>query len=70
MRLYNLTFLVGLAMSFLVFWALNQFFPPVGLGEESSFVGEEVIYGVSHSGVDNEFDSQDGEKEKVVASVV
>ncbi|KIW90261.1 uncharacterized protein Z519_08905 [Cladophialophora bantiana CBS 173.52] len=45
-RLYNLTFIVGLAMSFFVFWVLNFFFPPPGLGEEAPFVEDDVLYGV------------------------
>ncbi|KAL4936574.1 hypothetical protein BDV06DRAFT_227752 [Aspergillus oleicola] len=46
-RLYNLTFIVGLAMSFLVFWVLNYFFPVGGVGEDGPFVEERaVIQGV------------------------
>ncbi|KAK5205416.1 hypothetical protein LTR41_008870 [Exophiala xenobiotica] len=48
-RLYNLTFIVGLAMSFGVFWALNFFFPPPGLGEEAPFV-DEVLSGMEEPG--------------------
>ncbi|KIW77744.1 hypothetical protein AYO21_04863 [Fonsecaea monophora] len=45
-RLYNLTFIVGLAISFFVFWGLNILFPPPGLGEEAPFVEDDVLYGV------------------------
>ncbi|KAK7900078.1 hypothetical protein LTR67_003824 [Exophiala xenobiotica] len=48
-RLYNLTFIVGLAMSFGVFWVLNFFFPPPGLGEEAPFV-DEVLSGMEEPG--------------------
>lgn len=45
-RLYNLTFIVGLAMSFIIFWGLNYLFPPIGLGEEAPFVENDVLFGV------------------------
>lgn len=45
-RLYNLTFLIGLAMSFVVFWMLSYIFPPFGLGQESLFADDEILYGV------------------------
>lgn len=45
MRLYHLTFIVGLAMSGAIFWALNYFIPPRGLGEEAPFV-DDVVHGV------------------------
>src|SRR4051812_20921712 len=45
-RLYNLTFIIGLITSFAVFWALNFCFPPPGLGEEAPFVDGGVLYGV------------------------
>lgn len=45
-RLYNLTFIIGLTISFFVFWTLNFFFPPPGLGEDAPFVGDSVLYGV------------------------
>lgn len=45
-RLYNLTFIVGLVISFTLFWALNIFFPPPGLGEEAPFLDGGVLYGV------------------------
>lgn len=44
-RLYHLTFLVGLAIGASVFWVLNYFFPPPGLGMETPFMVEE-FYGV------------------------
>jgi NCS1 family nucleobase:cation symporter-1 len=47
--LYNLTFIVGLAMSFGVFWVLSFFFPPPGLGEEAPFV-DEVLSGMEEPG--------------------
>ncbi|ODA79808.1 hypothetical protein RJ55_05404 [Drechmeria coniospora] len=37
-RLYNLTFLVGLVMAFVLFYTLNLLFPVRGLGEESPFL--------------------------------
>jgi NCS1 family nucleobase:cation symporter-1 len=37
-RLYNLTFLVGLAISFVVFIALSYFFPVPGLGIDVPFI--------------------------------
>ncbi|KAH7309826.1 permease for cytosine/purines, uracil, thiamine, allantoin-domain-containing protein [Stachybotrys elegans] len=40
-RLYNLTFLVGVAMSLSLFLGLNFLFPPQGLGEEAPFTDEE-----------------------------
>ncbi|EXJ81593.1 hypothetical protein A1O1_07657 [Capronia coronata CBS 617.96] len=45
-RLYNLTFIVGLAISFSVFWVLNVISPPPGLGEEAPFVDDDVLYGL------------------------
>ncbi|KAK5056688.1 hypothetical protein LTR84_012220 [Exophiala bonariae] len=45
-RLYNLTFIIGLTISFVVFWTLNWCFPPPGLGEEAPFVDGGVLYGV------------------------
>lgn len=33
-------------MSFSIFWALNHFFPPPGLGEEAPFVENDVLFGV------------------------
>lgn len=70
-RLYNLTFIIGLAISFSVFWALNFFFPPVGLGEDAPFVDDGVLYGV---GEDTSVDSQkefetNTEKQAAVASL-
>ena len=46
-RLYNLTFLVGVAISFVVFFVLNYIWPPVGLGEDRPFIDDEVLYGVA-----------------------
>lgn len=42
-RLYNLTFIVGLAISFLVFWALCYFSPVPGLGIDTPFVDDTGI---------------------------
>ncbi|RDA83983.1 hypothetical protein CP532_6965 [Ophiocordyceps camponoti-leonardi (nom. inval.)] len=39
-RLYNLTFLAGLSISFLVFWLLNFLVPVKGLGEDAPFYPE------------------------------
>lgn len=39
-RLYNLTFLIGLAISFVVFLILNYFFPVSGLGVDLPFLSE------------------------------
>ncbi|KAL4967136.1 nucleobase cation symporter-1 family protein [Aspergillus stella-maris] len=59
-RLYNLTFLVGLAMSFLIFWVLNYFFPVEGVRDEGPFVEEEgVIHGVP-KGDDGDVGSSEG----------
>jgi NCS1 family nucleobase:cation symporter-1 len=69
-RLYNLTFIVGLAMSFLIFWVLNFFFPPTGLGQEGPFMGEEVIYGVAKTSGENDAGSRDEEKKVPIARVV
>lgn len=46
-RLYNLTFLVGVAISFSVFIGLCYLFPVPGLGLETPFVEDEVIDGQS-----------------------
>lgn len=37
-KLFNLTFFAGLAMSFVVMTGLGYLFPPPGLGEEAPFV--------------------------------
>lgn len=65
-RLYNLTFLIGLAMSFIVFWMLSCVFPPPGLGQESPFSGDEILYGVSKLD-DTKEPTVQGEKEKQTA---
>ncbi|KAM4067149.1 purine-cytosine permease family protein [Hirsutella rhossiliensis] len=46
-RLYNLTFLVGLFISFAVFWLLNLVFPVPGLGEEGPFQANGSRYEVA-----------------------
>ncbi|KAK7415946.1 hypothetical protein QQX98_005519 [Neonectria punicea] len=45
-RLYNLTFLVGVFWSFGLFWGINILFPVKGLGEESPFEGGDLVFGV------------------------
>lgn len=45
-RLYNLTFLVGVFWSFAMFWGLNIIFPVKGLGEETPFEGGDIVLGV------------------------
>ena len=62
-RLYNLTFIVGLAMSFAVFWVLNYFFPPYGLGQEAPFV-DEVLAGLEEPGSRTGKDEFDPPNEK------
>ena len=39
-RLYHLTFIIGVAISFVVFWACSHFFAPDGLGQETPFLGD------------------------------
>lgn len=36
----NLTFIVGLAISLVVFWLLNMLFPVSGIGQDAPFVDE------------------------------
>lgn len=49
-RLYNLTFLVGLAIAFLVFLGLNWVFPVSGIDEVGPFIDvDDVIDGVEKS---------------------
>jgi hypothetical protein len=38
LRLYNLTFIVGLTISLLVFWVLNLLFPVLGTDLDGPFV--------------------------------
>lgn len=47
-------------MSFALFWGLNRIFPPHGLGLESPFIEDEVIYGSTPLG--KEVEGQAGEK--------
>ncbi|KAK4939986.1 hypothetical protein LTR10_019838 [Elasticomyces elasticus] len=70
-RLYNLTFIVGLAMSFVVFWGLNYVFPPTGLGLEAPFLDEEVFTGVEqvHSQVGTEKSDEESGKHATMATV-
>lgn len=73
-RLYHLTFLIGLALSFSTFWLLNYISPPPGLGEEAPIVdqalvvdGEDIIHGVPQTGSLEKQESRDwaaGEDEK------
>ncbi|KAL2849704.1 permease for cytosine/purines, uracil, thiamine, allantoin-domain-containing protein [Aspergillus pseudodeflectus] len=69
-RLYNLTFLVGLAISFLVMWVLNYFFPVDGVGVEGPFI-EGVIDGVSNKSDEEaaEVGAVGDEKKREVISV-
>lgn len=71
-RLYNLTFLVGLAMSFGVFWVLSYFSQPVGLGREASFAGVEIVDGHADSGSEamKEKDLEASEKRAMEIEVV
>lgn len=63
-RLYNLTFIIGLAISFTIFLSLNFMFPPVGLGEEAEFV-DTVLYGEQSQNDKKASDEELGsEKEK------
>ena len=50
-RLYHLTFLVAVAISFVVFWGLSYLSPPQGLGEEAPFV-DGIFYGVPEANDD------------------
>ncbi|EHY61019.1 Transporter aclS [Exophiala dermatitidis] len=71
-RLYNLTFVVGLAISFFVFWGLNVAFPPPGLGEEAPFVDDDVLYGVGEENSDHGVEkpiNTDGDKHLAQATV-
>ncbi|KAJ3544058.1 hypothetical protein NM208_g3251 [Fusarium decemcellulare] len=45
-RLYNLTFLVGVFWSFGLFWGASILFPVKGLGEETPFEGGNLVLGV------------------------
>lgn len=42
-RLYNLTFLVGLAAGVVVFWLLNYLSPPSGIGKDAPFHHESDV---------------------------
>lgn len=55
-KLYNLTFLIGLAISFTAMSALCYIFPPPGLGVDEPFVEGEV------EGVEVAAKDADGEK--------
>lgn len=70
-RLYNLTFIIGLTISFSAFWVLNFIFPPPGLGEEAPFVGDGVLYGVGEeASVDSQKELEtDTDKHAAVASL-
>lgn len=62
-----MTFLAGLAISFVVFWALCRFFPVQGLGEDAPFMDESVVYTASNPVFPSEVGSQDGEKQQKIA---
>lgn len=70
-RLYNLTFIVGLMISFVVFWALNWGFPPPGLGEEAPFVDGGILYGVGEeTSIESQKELESSvEKQAAVASL-
>ncbi|OAQ59133.1 uracil permease [Pochonia chlamydosporia 170] len=64
-RLYNLTFIIGLAIAFAVFLGLNLAIPPPGLGEEGEFEPINHSRAPSSDGAgDARFGSQDGQHEK------
>ncbi|EFY88236.1 uracil permease, putative [Metarhizium acridum CQMa 102] len=64
-RLYNLTFIVGLAIGFVVFLGLNLAFPPPGLGEEAEFEPINDSRPVSFDGPSHaQFDGHHGQQEK------
>ncbi|KAI1628212.1 NCS1 family nucleobase:cation symporter-1 [Exophiala viscosa] len=65
-RLYNLTFIIGLAMSFVIFCGLNYVFPPTGLGLEAPFV-DEVLSGVEQHGANIGSEKSDEESGKHAA---
>ncbi|KAL3957547.1 hypothetical protein ACCO45_008125 [Purpureocillium lilacinum] len=61
-RLYNLTFLVGLAWSFAMFWAVNVVFPVDGLGQEAEFEDESVLgTGAAEGSSEANLEAGDGE---------
>ena len=61
MKLYNLSFLVLLAMSFSMELAVNYVFPLKNMGDEDVFCGE-------GKDADAEFPLDDGEKANVVVA--
>ncbi|KAL4895260.1 hypothetical protein BDV59DRAFT_199936 [Aspergillus ambiguus] len=69
-RLYNLTFLVGLAMSFLIFWGLNRSFPAVGLGQDEQMIEGETIEGRTSSSAGKDVITASGGKKQATANVV
>ncbi|KAL5338230.1 permease for cytosine/purines, uracil, thiamine, allantoin-domain-containing protein [Aspergillus crustosus] len=70
LRLYNLTFIVGLAISFLTFWALNYFFPVQGVNEDGPFIHEGVIDGVSRGSLSKSEEGRDGVEDKKRLEIV
>jgi hypothetical protein len=68
LRLYNLTFLVGLASSVSLFWILNLLFPVLGLGEEVPFVGDEFVMGVDFPDASSEANTESGKMKAVAGS--
>lgn len=70
-RLYNLTFLVGLAIAFFVFWALNWVFPVPGIDEVGPFIeADDVIDGVEKSEDRSSYLKDDTCQKRAEASVV
>ena len=50
LKLYQITYLFGFALSTVLFISINYFFPPIGLGREEPF-DETLIEAVDTSGV-------------------
>ncbi|KAK2616755.1 hypothetical protein QQS21_000367 [Conoideocrella luteorostrata] len=67
MRLYNLTFIVGLFISFAVFLGLSLVFPPASLGLENEFNdGNSSMIATPYCGSDSGHMDEHGEKTPVV----
>lgn len=59
-RLYNLTFLVSLVWSFLLFWGVNVLFPIQGLGEDGPFEGGNFVMGLDVADGSSQGDVEQG----------
>jgi nucleobase:cation symporter-1, NCS1 family len=59
-RLYNLTFLVSLVWSFLLFWGVNVLFPIQGLGEDGPFEGGSFVVGLDVADGSSQGDVEQG----------